>query len=289
MSQLQPRERVLYAGTCQGIPLAQRFPAAAQAGFSAVTLFVFDVLQAQREGVEPQAISAMIAEAGLRLECYEMVAKFMPGQNTQSSAVPAGLAALLLEHTAETVCDMAATLGARSVLVGDMFGLPFEAAGAGEAIRRVAQTAGERDLDLILEFIPGSCISTVMEAAEVLDIADCSNAGIMIDSWHFFRGGSAFSDIAQIPRERLAAWQVNDASLSPAAPNLFDDMMLRAMPGEGEFDLAGLMRAIAATGTKAAGGVEVIAPASADADAAELAMRSREALDYCLNLAENHA
>ena len=60
MSVLSPRERVLYAGTCQGTPPLERFPAAKAAGFSTVTLFTSDLVIARQAGLSNADLRAAL-------------------------------------------------------------------------------------------------------------------------------------------------------------------------------------------------------------------------------------
>ncbi|MDT0575880.1 TIM barrel protein [Croceicoccus sp. F390] len=282
---LQLRERVLYAGSCQSIAPADRFVAAHAAGFTAVTLFTSDVMRAAADGLEPEALRAAMDDAGLKLESYEIVGNWIAGQDRAAKNLPGEIAAMLLSKTPQDICRTATTLGARSVTLADLFGVPFDLEKVGAALREVCIVAADHGLGVAVELIPGSCIGNVAQAAQVLGQADCTNAGLLIDSWHFFRSGSKIEDVASLPPEWIMAWQMNDASLTPMRADPYEDMMTRLMPGEGAFDLAALMQAIAATGARAAGGIEVFSPSPATPSASEIASRSATALDYCISLA----
>ena len=285
MPVLSPRERVLYAGTCQGTPPLERFPAAKAAGFSTVTLFTSDLVTAREAGLSNADLRAAIAGAGLVLGDIEIVGKWLPGQQPGTPLLPPAMAEAMLLGTPEKVCAHAVELGARGVTVADLFGLPFEGAEVSRHFARVCDVAADHGLSVTLEFVPTGCVQTVAQAREVLERADRANAGMLIDSYHFFRAGSSLEDMARVPPELIAAWQMNDASAAPATDDAFADMMIRAMPGEGEFDLKGLMQAIAATRTTAPGGIEVFSAELARLPFPELARRSAAGLDYCLGLA----
>ena len=109
----------------------------------------------------------------------------------------------------------------------------------------------------------------------------------MVDAWHFFRSGSSLADLAAVPGDRIFSIQLNDAAATPE-PDLNVGMMNRLLPGDGELDLAGLMRALAATGTDAFAGIEVFSQ-SLDALPTEIAaQRCAAALDHCLGFAAEH-
>ena len=168
--------------------------------------------------------------------------------------------------------------------VGDLFGLPFDGAEVAKHFAALCDIAADHGLGVTLEFIPAGCVATVAEAREVLERAYRSNAGIIVDNWHFFRGGSRLEDLAAMPRELIDSWQMNDTTIVPRADHVFAGMRLRVMPGEREFDLQGLMQALTATGTSARGGIETFGSEMEGWPAERVAQRSAEALDYCLDL-----
>lgn len=285
MPQLKPVSRILYAGSCQAIAPQHRFAQAKAAGFDAVTLFTSDLVRARHDGVSNIALREMIEAHGLALASVEIVGNWLPGQRADTATLPRDMAENLLSGTAEKVCAHAVELGARSITVADLFGLPFDRAGVARCFSDVCKVAADHGLDVVLEFVPLGCVATLAEARAVLEDAGHANAGILIDSWHFFRGGSSLEELARLPAEMIAAWQMNDAPLAPVSDDVFTDMMIRLLPGDGDFNLAGLMQAIAATGTTAPGGIEVFSEQLNRLPFDDLAGRYARSMDYCLELA----
>jgi sugar phosphate isomerase/epimerase len=199
------------------------------------------------------------------------------------------MAEAMLEGTPERMCKAAAELGSAAVTVADLFGLPFDGPDVAKHFAHVCDVAADHGLDVTLEFVPTGCVRTVAQAREVIERADRPNAGMLVDSYHFFRAGSSLEDLARVPPELISSWQTNDAGAAPATDDAFADMMIRTMPGDGEFDLKGLMQALAATGTSAPAGIEVFSAELATLPFPELARRSAEGLDYCLALSGNDA
>ena len=276
---------MLYAGSCQAVEPLDRLAPARAAGFTTVTLFTSDLVRAREAGVSNADLRTAIAAAGLILGSVEIVGNWVPGQRADTPTLPPEMAGMLMRGSAETVCAHAAELGARSVTVADLFGVPFDGPAVARHFAEVCRIAADHGLDVILEFVPLGCVATLAQAREVIERAGQGNAGILVDSWHFFRGGSSLDELARLPSELIAAWQMNDAPASPASDDVFTDMTTRLMPGDGAFDLSGLMQAIAATGTTAPGGIEVFAEGLNRLPIAELAPRYAAALDYCLELA----
>ena len=144
----------------------------------------------------------------------------------------------------ESVLDAAARLGARHALVA--------VDDADEA--RMADVFGElcdrgrrAGIDMSLEFMPWTGIRSLRQAQAFLGRVDRPNARVLVDAIHLDRAGETAADVARTPRAMLGYAQICDA---PAERPADLDTMLyharyeRMFPGEGELDLAGLLRAL---------------------------------------------
>jgi sugar phosphate isomerase/epimerase len=119
-------------------------------------------------------------------------------------------------------------------------------------------------MQVALEFVPFSNIYGLEQALDLAELAP--NAGLVLDSWHVFRGGIALSDIAKLPANRVLCVQINDAKGQAEAP-LAQDTLNRLPCGAGDFDLIGFLRVISETCSKAGVSVEIISPVFAALDA----------------------
>ena len=63
------------------------------------------------------------------------------------------------------------------------------------------------------------------------------SGAVIVDSWHFFATGADWQALAALPDDRLAYVQLDDA-LEPSGDLQHDTMHRRALPGEGNLDLA---------------------------------------------------
>ena len=141
------------------------------------------------------------------------------------------------------------------------------------------------NITLITYFLKELLVGVILGYFVTIPFIIVQNAGIMIDSWHFFRSGSSLDDLAACPGALIHSIQLNDALAAPEA-DLNAGMMRRLLPGEGELNLKGLMQALAATGTTAPIGIETFSP-ELDAMGAEGAItRCATALEHCLELAK---
>ena len=69
----------------------------------------------------------------------------------------------------------------------------------------------------------------------------------MIDVWHFYNGGAKLDVLDDLPGAGVAAVQLNDRPLVDG-DFLKHARAQRTLPGEGELDVVGLIRAVQATG-----------------------------------------
>jgi sugar phosphate isomerase/epimerase len=121
-----------------------------------------------------------------------------------------------------------------------------------------------------LEFIPMTAITDLATAWRIVREADRANGGILLDTWHFFRGSPDFDALEAVPGDRFLAVQVDDA-LPDVNGSLWEDTQQRLLPGDGCFDLPRVLSTLARIGGLRAVGPEVISPATAAQPAVDAA------------------
>jgi sugar phosphate isomerase/epimerase len=100
------------------------------------------------------------------------------------------------------------------------------------------------------------------------------NGGVCVDSWHHERGPDTLEAVAAVDVRLVTSIQIDDGTaVRGDADYLTDTSTNRLAPGEGDFDLVGLLRTLAARGVDAPLGVEVISPAVAADDPVAIARR----------------
>jgi sugar phosphate isomerase/epimerase len=98
-----------------------------------------------------------------------------------------------------------------------------------------------------VEFLTWTKMRGVNEAVGLLQAANRANAGLTVDTLHFYRSGCDIEDLRAVPPELFHFVQVSDA---PAAgPSSFEGLILAARedrldPGTGELDLAAILRVL---------------------------------------------
>ena len=278
MTALRSKERVFYGGSRQCSPLLERLAPAKAAGFTAVSVWPGDM-----RGLDRSAVRQAIADAGLFVSEVELITNWMPKHADGQSDFGKFLSAM----SAERVLPLAVELGAGVVSTAELFGLPFELDSIAGHFGALCDQAADHGLKIALEFVPTGGVPGLREAMQIIDKAGRANGGLMVDAWHFFRSNSTLADLAAVPGDRIYSIQLNDAPAMPEQ-DLTIGMLNRLLPGDGELDLAGLMGALAVTGTDAFIGIEVFSKALDSFPTDIAAQHCADALDLCLGFAAEH-
>ena len=80
------------------------------------------------------------------------------------------------------------------------------------------------------------------EAIDLLIAADRPNTGLMIDCWHFFRDPDNYKALDRLPAKYFLGVELRDAAAEPQGSRQDDCTTYNKLPGQGEFDLLGLLR-----------------------------------------------
>jgi 2-keto-myo-inositol isomerase len=92
---------------------------------------------------------------------------------------------------------------------------------------------------------PWSAVRDVAGAWAVVQEANRPNLGIIVDTAHFYAGGSTLESIREVDPERLVVLHINDVEDVPK-PDITDGH--RLYPGEGVIPLQEILGAVRATG-----------------------------------------
>lgn len=160
-----------------------------------------------------------LAAAGLR--CHELLALLVTEDEEAT-----------LRQAAE-LAQAAAIVGARWVL--GAFRVKLDARSA-PLIHRCAEILADAGAGLAVEFSPLGFVPTITAARDVAAAAGAGRAGVLIDTWHFFRGASTWDELATIPLDEIAYLQFDDAP-PPIGSGMAETLHRRVMPGDGELDL----------------------------------------------------
>jgi sugar phosphate isomerase/epimerase len=148
---------------------------------------------------------------------------------------------------------------------------------AAESFAHACDLAAEHGVLVHLEFLPWAGIPDLITGYEIVRRAGCGNGGLLIDSWHFFRSGSTFEELRKVPGHRVLGIQLDDAPAKPEADLAEETQHRRQLPGQGSFDLVGLVRCLDEIGSRSPLGVEVLSDDNEGEPIADLALSTADA------------
>jgi sugar phosphate isomerase/epimerase len=258
---LGPGSLVLCSGTIpRDTSFRERLAVAADAGYSAVSLWGRDYDRARRDGHSDAEMRTMLDDHGLVVAEVDPAWWWTPG--AERVTIPAELDTMdVFCHGEDDLLPMAEALGARSLNAADVLGGTWTVEEAAEAFATLCDRAAQHGLLVHLEWLAWSRIPDVSVAWDIVRMADRRNGGLNVDTWHCARTGTTADDLRALPGECVLAIQLDDGP-QRAEDNLIDATLHdRLLPGEGELDLAGYLGALRDIGVRAPVGVEVFSDA----------------------------
>jgi 2-keto-myo-inositol isomerase len=123
-------------------------------------------------------------------------------------------------------------------------------------LSRIARPYGVR---LAYEFLGfADCtVNTLAQCAEIVDKVARPNVGLVLDTFHFFAGGSTVASIREVNPEKIFIVHINDVERAPRR-KMHD--ALRLYPGKGILPLTSILRALKAIGYTGRVSVEIFRP-----------------------------
>jgi sugar phosphate isomerase/epimerase len=91
---------------------------------------------------------------------------------------------------------------------------------------------------LAFEFFPWAPIATLAGARELIAAAGRRNAGVLVDTWHFFHGPDDWTALETLPLDDVAYVQFSDAVAVDRSDLAGAAETSRRFPGDGRLDLA---------------------------------------------------
>src|ERR1700733_5188221 len=234
-------ELTLWAANVMPLDFDERVRAARAGGFTATSLFPFEVRRAEAAGPPPAAIRDCFESAGVRIAVVDPLARWLP--TWRRPQLPPGDPASG-DFEPEELFAMSKALGADLLSVLALFDPRVEPDAGAVAFASLCDHAAEHGQRLQLEFIAGTGIPDLASAWEIVRLADRPNGGMLIDSWHFFRSTPDFALLSSMPAERIFALQLGDAPALPDEEVAYESLHSRQLPGEGELALRRFLRAL---------------------------------------------
>ncbi|MEC9346626.1 MAG: TIM barrel protein [Pseudomonadota bacterium] len=253
--------------------LAEKLAAISAAGFDGIEIFENDFLAF--DGT-PRAVGRMVRDHGLE------IVLFQPFRDFEGLPEPHRTRAL---DRAERKFDLMQELGTDLVLVCSSVS-PHALGGidrAADDLAELGERAATRGLRIGYEALAwGRHVSDHRDAWEIVRRAGRDNVGLILDSFHTLARDLDPDSIRAIPGDRIFFIQLADA------PRIQMDRLhwsrhFRNMPGEGDLDVTGFMRAVAATGYDGTVSLEIFNDQFRGASPWTIAADGHRALLYLLD------
>ncbi|WP_406375184.1 sugar phosphate isomerase/epimerase and 4-hydroxyphenylpyruvate domain-containing protein [Streptomyces sp. NBC_00647] len=248
--------------------LTEKLTAAARAGFDGVEIFENDLLASP---LTPEEIGARTADLGLSIDLYQ------PMRDIEAVAEEEFARGL---RRARHKFELMRRLGAGTVLVCSSVS-PLavdDDALAAEQLHRLAVLAEDFGVRVAYEALAwGRHVSTYGHAWSIVEAAGHPALGTCLDSFHILARGSDPKGIEDIPGDKIFFLQLADAPLM-AMDVLQWSRHYRCFPGQGGFDLSGLLAHVLRAGYRGPLSLEVFNDVFRQAEAGPTAVDARRSL-----------
>jgi 2-keto-myo-inositol isomerase len=117
-------------------------------------------------------------------------------------------------------------------------------------------------------------VRTLAQCWEIVQAVNRPNVGLVVDTCHFYAGGSELSSIEAVDPKKLLIFHINDVEARPR--DTIEDAH-RLLPGEGVIPLADILSRLAGIGFDGLCSIELFRPEYWERDPAELAAAARAA------------
>lgn len=224
--------------TIKPTPLLDKLRLISQMGFSGIGLWM-DEIQEYLNGGRKKPIGELLAEYALTPVEMQLIRiwQYLAGSER--------------EHAFSRARDFFAKVRELDVHCPVVAVSSEEVGEIGEAtedFRRLCGLAHDFGIDVAFEFTGfAQQINNVKTAWDIVGGADCPNGGLLIDTFHFVKGGSTIEDLERVPMEKVFLVHINDVRSLPHEIKQ-QSRRFRFFPGEGEAPLKEFVGCLAKNG-----------------------------------------
>jgi sugar phosphate isomerase/epimerase len=108
--------------------------------------------------------------------------------------------------------------------------------------------------------VPYGGVRSLSEGIDVCSAVGWDRCGLLVDTWHVFRGGEPWPLLRSLAASQIALVHLNDAG-EPVGDLAYDSRFLRTPPGEGTFPLARFLELLDEIGYEGVISLEVLSAA----------------------------
>lgn len=284
-------DAILWAGTLGNAGFEERLRAAVAAGFTGMSVFPWDCRPPGERRSRAAERCEQAESHGIRLVSLDPLTTWLPGITESGRPTPdwsknpgrAQFVELFNSYSVAECLDMACEIGANVITAMEPYGRHVETEPTAAAFARVCDLAAGLGLRIQLEFMPFSGIPDLSSAWEIVQRAGTVNGGLVLDAWHFFQSSPDLELLRSLPPSSIFSVQLSDGS-GPET-DLWQAANERLLPGDGTFDLVGLLGVIRDRHAAALVGPEVVSGELSRLEPIEAAHRAAYATARILHTA----
>ena len=226
----------------------ERVKAAKEAGYDGIGLRAETYVDALNEGLHDEDILAILEKYDMKVTEVEYIVQWAEDARSYEQKYK--------EQMCFHMCELFNVGHINCGLMED-----YSVEHTAQKLKELCQRAGK--LVIGVEPMPYSGIPDVKKGWAVVKAADCENAKLILDTWHWVRANQPIDleVIKDIPADKIVSIQINDAYERPYADSILRDESMhdRLAPGTGAKDTAGFVNMIKDAGVDPKViGVEVI-------------------------------
>ena len=218
-------KRALNLITIRNAPLAKKIELSRAAGYDGVGLWVDETEEAAGSSGGLQGIAKLLKDNRLTAAELCFVGGWMYPEEAQRAQA---------QERAERAFRMAEVLDCECV-VACASGGTGELAAAATDFAWLCDLARRFGVRVALEFLGGAQqVKDVRTAWQIVEAVNAPNGGLLIDTFHFYKGGSDLADLEAVTGEKVFLVHVNDC---PELPRAEMEDRHRVFPGAGDLPL----------------------------------------------------
>lgn len=155
-------------------------------------------------------------------------------------------------------------------------------------LNELAEIAEPYGIKIGFEFLgeAGNSVQTLDLGSQIVDLVNRESVGNVIDTYHFYAGGSSFEAIERLDPKKLFIFHINDAEDLPKE-ELNDSK--RLYPGLGILPIKEIKKRLDGIGYDGPVSVEIFRPEYWDMDPYEVAVTAKAATERVLGLGQHAA
>lgn len=223
-----------------------RVAAAKEAGYEGIGLRAETYVDALNEGLFDSDILDILAKYDMKVTEVEYIVQWAEEHRSYE------------QKYKEQICfHMCELFNVKQINCGLMENYSVEY--TAQKLRELCQRAGKWIIGV--EPMPYSGLPNLEKSWQVVKAADCDNAMLILDTWHWVRADQPYDILTKEMAKKVVSIQINDAYERPYADSILRDESMhdRLAPGTGAKDTAGFVKMVKEAGVVPnAVGVEVI-------------------------------